>query len=353
MDALLSSRVPALIDAAIDHGVVPDPLMRLLIRRVVSLRLREQEAGGIDAQSARFVELTGALAESPITVAADAANQQHYAVPPAFFALVLGPHMKYSSAYWPRGCRSLGDAERAMLDLTAARAGLENGQRVMDLGCGWGSLTLYAAQRFPRSRFTALSNSNAQREHIEARAASLGLANVTVVTADVAQFDTDRHFDRIISIEMLEHVRNHDALFARMARWLAPDGRAFAHVFAHRRFAYPFESRGPSDWMARHFFTGGLMPSDDLFLHVQRDLVIEKHWQLSGTHYERTADAWLENLDHRRDEVERVFAAVHGTAEAARIVARWRVFFMACAVMFGFARGQEWMVSHYRFGRRR
>lgn len=349
MDAAISTRVPAVIDEVIDRQLLPDPLLRLLIRRVVGLRLREQEAGGIDAQSARFVELMRTLAGSPITIDADAANAQHYAVPPAFFTLVLGPHMKYSAGYWPGGVRTLVDAERAMLDLTATRAGLEDGQRVLDLGCGWGSLTLYAAQRFPRSRFVALSNSAAQRAYIEERAGILGLTNVTVITEDVSRFDTDLRFDRIVSVEMLEHVRNHAALFSRMARWLRPDGRAFAHVFAHRRFAYPFESRGASDWMARHFFTGGIMPSDDLFLHAQHDLVIDRHWQIAGTHYQRTAEAWLSNLDERRDEAVRVFAAQHGNAEARRIVARWRVFFMACAEMFGFARGQEWMVSHYRF----
>jgi cyclopropane-fatty-acyl-phospholipid synthase len=341
-----------MIETLVDRGVLPDPIIRAGIRRVVAGRLREQERGGIDGQSARFQALLDSLKATEIAVATGAANAQHYELPPRFFELVLGPHLKYSSAWWPEGVLTLAEAEQRMLDLTARRAEIDDGQRILELGCGWGSLTLYLAQAYPRSTIVALSNSAPQREYIVAKAQRLGIGNVSVVTADINTFDTTEVFDRIVSVEMLEHVRNHPALFARIARWLAPDGRFFAHVFAHRRFAYPYEVRGASDWMARYFFTGGMMPSDDLFLHAQDDLAIERHWRFDGRHYRRTAEAWLQNFDRNFTAIGPVLADVYGPDQVARWRARWRVFFMACAEMFGYRDGQEWIVSHYRFKRR-
>jgi cyclopropane-fatty-acyl-phospholipid synthase len=341
-----------MIETLVDRGVLPDPIIRAGIRRVVAGRLREQERGGIDGQSARFQALLDSLKSAEIAIAADAANAQHYELPPRFFELVLGPHLKYSSAWWPEGVLTLAEAEQRMLDLTARRAEIEDGQRILELGCGWGSLTLYLAQAYPRSSIVALSNSVPQREYIMAKAERLGLTNVAVVTADINTFETSEVFERVVSVEMLEHVRNHPALFARIARWLAPDGRFFAHVFAHRRFAYPYEVRGASDWMARYFFTGGMMPSDDLFLHAQDDLAIERHWRFDGRHYQQTAEAWLQNFDRHTSAIDPVLADVYGPDQVARWRARWRVFFMACAEMFGYRDGQEWIVSHYRFKRR-
>ena len=341
-----------MIDAVIDRGLLPDAVIRAGIRRIVSGRLREQEAGGVEEQSRRFNALLDRLERGPVAVATGAANRQHYDVPAAFFELVLGPHLKYSSCWWPDGVETLAEAEARMLTLTAERADCRDGQHILELGCGWGSLTLHLAATCPASRITAVSNSRSQRAFITARAHALGLENVTVITGDINDFDTDARFDRIVSVEMLEHVRNHRALFARIARWLEPDGRFFAHVFAHRRFAYTFEPRGAADWMARHFFTGGLMPSDDLLLHVLGDLTVERHWRLDGTHYQRTAEAWLANLDRHAVRVDAVLASEYGVAEAKRWRQRWRVFFMACAEMFGCRAGQEWIVSHYRFGRR-
>lgn len=341
-----------MIDAIIDSGLLPDHIVRAVIRRIVASRLREQEAGGIEEQSHRFNSLLDRLDSGPLALATGDANRQHYEVPAAFFEQVLGPHLKYSAAWWPDGVHTLADAEERMLALTMERAGCTDGQRILELGCGWGSLTLYLAANCRASQIVAVSNSASQREFVMARARARGLDNVTVITADINDFHTDVRFDRVVSVEMLEHVRNHRTLFARIARWLTPDGWFFAHVFAHRRFAYVFEASGEVDWMARHFFTGGLMPSDDLFLHLQDDLALERHWRFDGTHYQRTAEAWLANLDRHAPAVDAVLASEYGAAAARQWRERWRVFFIACAEMFGCRAGQEWIVSHYRFARR-
>lgn len=322
-----------------EQGLVPLPLLRVGIGRLLRDRL-------IEAKHLSQEGLAGGLSESPIAVETAAANDQHYALPPRFFELVLGPHLKYSAGYWPNGVTTLAESERAALELVCERADLRDGQTVLDLGCGWGSLSRFAAERFPRSTVVGVSNSAVQRQYIMRRP----LANLSIITADVNQFDPGRRFDRIVSIEMLEHVRNYAALFARIRSWLEPEGRMFAHIFCHREFAYPFETRGDDNWMGRYFFTGGLMPSFQLFRTFDRDLSIEAEWSLDGSHYQRTARAWRENLERRRDEVLAVFAGVYG-AQAGRWYQRWRLFFLACEELFGFRRGTEWMVGHYRFRR--
>jgi len=324
-----------LLERLVDSGRVPAPVLRAGIRAVCALRLHQE------ARADRRAFIDG-LRAAPIAIATDAANAQHYEVPARFFELVLGPHLKYSSAYYPAGVRALGDAEAAMLELTAARAGLADGQRILDLGCGWGSLSLWAAARYPRARITAVSHSHGQRAFIERAAAARGLGNVRVVTGDVRTLTLDGAFDRVVSIEMFEHMRNYRTLLARIAGWLAPGGALFVHVFAHRRHAYPFEDAGASDWMAREFFTGGLMPSVDLLRRFQDDLRVTHEWQLDGGHYARTALAWHDNLMRHRAEVEVVLGD-------RRRLHRWRVFFLACAEMFGFRGGREWLVAHYRF----
>ena len=327
-----------LVERIVDSGLIPEPVLRAGIRAVCALRLREQ-------RSASSTALVEQLRTSDVAIETAAANAQHYEVPPAFFARVLGPHLKYSSCYWPPGVATLEHAEHAMLELTAERARLGDHQDVLDLGCGWGGFSLWASARYPTSRFTAISNSRPQREHIEARAAERGLANLTVRTADVRRLELATHaFDRVVSIEMFEHMRNYAVLLRKIAGWLRPTGSLFVHVFAYRQYAYPFDDNGPSDWMARAFFTGGLMPSVDLFRNFQDDLVIEDEWQLAGTHYGRTADAWHGNLVAQRAEIEALLGK--------RAYQRWRVFFLACAELFGYARGTEWCVAHYRFLRK-
>jgi cyclopropane-fatty-acyl-phospholipid synthase len=344
----LSPVQQAVYNQWLERDLLPDWLIRWGIRRLLAARLRQEREGGVEAQAARLMSFVEQLRNSPIAIRPDAANEQHYEVPAEFYRQVLGPSMKYSCALWS-GASGLEEAENAMLDLTCRRARLEDGQDVVELGCGWGSLSLFMAGRYPNSRILAVSNSRSQKEFIGGEAARRGLTNLEVVTADMNDFDTARRFDRIVSVEMFEHMRNYGELLRRISSWSRPDALLFVHVFAHSRFAYPFEVRDASDWMAQYFFTGGLMPSDDLLLHFQNHFRIRERWRVSGVHYQKTAEAWLERLDRRRDQVLSLFARVHGEREALRWLVRWRVFFMACAELFGYAQGKEWTVSHYLF----
>jgi cyclopropane-fatty-acyl-phospholipid synthase len=333
----------------LERGFLPDWLVRIGIRRVVSARLRKEQQGTPAEQAERLMQFVTLLRQSPIAIRPEAANAQHYEVPAEFFRQVLGPQLKYSCAFWNANTKDLAAAEEAMLDLTCRRACLTDGQDVLELGCGWGSLSLFMALRFPNSRILAVSNSHSQKQFIDAEAARRGLANLTVVTADMNDFSTDSQFDRIVSVEMFEHMRNYAELLRRIASWSRPGALLFVHVFSHSRFAYPYEVHDASDWMAQHFFTGGVMPSDNLLLYFQENFRIREHWRTSGVHYQKTSEAWLERLDRQRNEVLGIFAAVYGKDEARRWLVRWRVFFMACAELFGFAGGNEWMVSHYLF----
>ena len=328
-----------------ERGLVPDALIRRGIRRLLRERLRQVHAAP---------ESDGALAarlrEGPVAAGTAAANAQHYEVPAAFFGAVLGRRRKYSCGYWPDGTASLDDAEAAALELACRRAGVRNGMDVLDLGCGWGSLAIWIAERYPDCRVLAVSNSRSQARFITQAARARSLAGVTARTADVNDFEPETRFDLVISIEMFEHVRNQALLFERVARWLAPGGRLFVHHFCHRSRPYLYEDRGPGDWIARHFFTGGLMPSERLLDHCAGPLELEERWRLSGTHYRRTAEAWLANLDRRRDEVRAILWSAPG-ADADRWVRRWRLFFLACAETFGYRDGSEWFVSHSRWRR--
>lgn len=334
-----------------ERGVLPDTVLRLGIRRICAERLQDERAGGLAAQAARQGRLIEMLRHSPVAIETAAANAQHYELPAAFFEHCLGPRLKYSCCYYPNGEESLVEAEEAMLALCAERAELADGQSILELGCGWGSLTLWMALRYPNSRITAVSNSHSQRRLIEARCRELDLSNVEVLTQDVNALTLEGgQFDRCVSIEMFEHMRNYQLLMQRIASWLRPGGKLFVHIFAHRTLLYPFETVGANNWMGRHFFTGGLMPAADTLLHFQQVLSIEQLWLVDGTHYERTANHWLARQDDQRDAVLAVMRERYGE-QATLWFQRWRMFWMACAELFGYAGGQEWLVAHYRFVR--
>jgi cyclopropane-fatty-acyl-phospholipid synthase len=335
----------------LEQGYVPDRVVRSGIRRLCEQRLGELASGDCEAAERLTGEFVRGMDAAPVALVPHLANEQHYEVPVEFFGLVLGARRKYSSCWWPEGVASLEQAEAAALAATCEHAALADGQDVLELGCGWGSLTLWMAERYPASRITAVSNSSSQRRYILGKAARHGLRNVRVITADMNEFAPAREFDRVVSVEMFEHMRNWRELFSRVHGWLRPGGRFFMHVFCHRSTPYAFVDNGPSDWMSRHFFSGGMMPSDELALRFQDALRFVRRWRWAGTHYERTANAWLANLDARRESALPLLAATHGEAHALQWLQRWRIFFMACAELFGYRGGQEWWVSHYLFER--
>lgn len=342
---------PGLLGLA-ERGLLPDVLLRAGIRMWCAERLRQERAAGIGEQAVRFGQLVEQLRRSPLAIHTTEANAQHYEVPAAFFTHCLGKRLKYSCAYYPTGNETLDQAEDAMLELYGQRAELADGQNILELGCGWGSLTLWMAARYPNARIIAVSNSQSQRAYIEEQCRRRSIGNVRVVTQDVNFLELeDGQFDRCVSIEMFEHMRNYQTLMRRVSEWLRPGGKLFVHCFAHRTFMYPFETQGSGNWLGRHFFTGGLMPAADTLLWFQRDLRIEERWLLSGSHYQRTANAWLRNQDSCRRAVLGVLAETYGPQSAALWFQRWRMFWMACAELFGYAEGGEWLIGQYRFAR--
>ena len=335
----------------LEKNLLPDWLIRTGIRRLLAVRLRDENKGDIEKQKQHLMAFVEELKQSPIAVHTADANNQHYQVPTEFFLLTLGKHLKYSGGYWPAGCASLDDSEDAMLKLTAQRARLENGQNILELGCGWGSLSLYMAATFPGSRVTGVSNSKTQKAYIDAQAQKRALKNLEIITCDMNDFQSPGQYDRVVSVEMFEHMRNYEKLLAKIASWMKPRALLFVHIFTHLTYAYPFEVKDATDWMAKYFFTGGIMPSDDLLLHFQKDVRLIEHWRVDGTHYQKTSEAWLANMDKHKEEIMAILEKTYGPQEKVKRWVYWRVFFMACAELFGYKRGQEWLVSHYLFER--
>ncbi len=342
---------PFSLMSLVERGRVPDALVRQGIRTLLDKRLSSRDKGSSEANQAALEEFAASLREGPVALGIGERNRGHYGLPASFFREALGPRMKFSCCLFPSGEEDLAQAEEAMLAETCGRAGIEDGMDVLDLGCGWGSLTLWIAERFPKCRVTALAVTERQRDFVTQRCAERGVTTVRAVALDLNGSWDYGSYDRVVAVEFLEYLRNWDEALAKIAGMLKPDGKMFAHIFSHRCFAYPYEGEDGDDFLGRYFFAGGLMPSDTLLSCFRDNVEIEKQWRMSGIHYGKTAEAWLSRIDARRDALLPILRENHG-ANASVWLQRWRLFFLACREMWGYRDGQEWGVSHYLVGRK-
>lgn len=329
-------------DGWIAWGLIPDAILRMGIRSNLRQQLAKDTKG--DARVLYTTQLYERLTSSPIALTPDVANEQHYEVPTSFFTTVLGPRLKYSSCYWETDQIDLMQAEEDMLALTCQRADINDGMKILDLGCGWGSFALYAAEMYPNSHITAVSNSKTQKQFIDSQASERNLSNIEAIRSDINDLQIDSTFDVIVSIEMFEHARNYPALFEKVASMLLPTGRLFIHIFARKGPAYLFES----GWMTRYFFTGGTMPNVDTIIDLNPSFELENKWEINGHHYQRTLETWLANMDSNKAVIKELFKSTYGS-DARRFFHYWRTFFMACSELFGYDDGEEWVVMHYLF----
>lgn len=341
-----------MLDSLLEKNLLPDFLVRYGIRRLLKQRLAEENRGGLEQDQAHFMKLIEELKNSPIAIHTADANEQHYEVPTRFYQLCLGKNLKYSSGYWKEGVNDIDQSEVDMLNITCERAELKDGQHILELGCGWGSLSLFMAAKYPNAKITVVSNSRTQKMHIDEQAKQRGINNLTVITADMNAFTIDQKFDRIVSVEMFEHMRNYQQLLGKLSGFVNEGGKIFIHIFTHKRYAYYFDVKDDSDWMSKYFFTGGIMPSDHLLMYFQDHFKIQQHWRVSGTHYEKTSNAWLAKMDLNKAEIMPLFAETYGAENATKWWSYWRVFYMACAELWGYDKGEEWFVSHYLFEKR-
>lgn len=340
-----------MINTMLETGRVPDFLIRSGINRLLKKRL-DDEYGRLDGEIFLYREkLVNELKSSPVAIETDKANDQHYMVPPSFFEMCLGPNLKYSCCHWDNSS-NLAEAEEEMLELTVSRAQIQDGDSILELGHGWGAITLYMAKKFPNSQVTAVSNSRSQGEFIMSRAKERGLSNIRIITADVTNFNTEEKFDRIISIEMFEHMRNYEVLLERVNSWLTEKGTLFVHIFTHKELTYKFDVVDETDWMSRYFFSGGIMPSEHLLYYFQNSLYVKKHWRVNGSHYGKTARAWLENMDDNKEKIIDIFEKHYPKGEAKKWFSYWRIFFMSCEELWNYKDGNEWFVGHYLLGKK-
>ncbi len=334
-----------------EQGYVPDKVIRHGIKRLLAERLIEIDHSNNEKMAEAQYQFINDMRDAPIALQTEKANEQHYELPAKFFHAVLGKFKKYSCCYWPPGVESLDATEQLALLETCKHAQLIDGQKILELGCGWGSLTLWIAEHYPNSQIDAVSNSQSQREYIESVAHERGLKNINVITCDMNDFVSHKHYDRVVSVEMFEHMRNWSHLYKKINLWLKDDGLFFKHIFVNRAVPYLFLDQNDDDWMSRHFFSGGMMPSDDLPLYFQQHLNLKRQWRWQGEHYEKTSNAWLKNMDDNKNILWPLLETTYGVEQTQQWWMRWRMFFMACAELFAFNNGQEWYVAHYLFGK--
>ena len=347
----ICQKLTRLVEACVEQGRIPDAAIRAGIRFRLRQRLTELPINNPVAAAQWTKEFIQQMDKSPIAPLPHLPNQQHYEVPPAFFGEVLGPRRKYSCCHWAPGTQTLAEAEQDALRITCQRAEIEDGMTILDLGCGWGSLSLWLAEHYPESKITAVSNAPAQRAYIQSQAEQAGLNNLNCLTADMNAFSSENRFNRIVSIEMFEHMRNYRQLYRKIANWLQPEGKFFKHIFCHRSLPYTFEDKEDNDWMARHFFSGGMMPSDMLPLYFQDELELTQHWRWHGDHYVKTLQAWLKQMDDKREGIWPIFQDTYGEQSPLWWI-RWRLFFLACDELFAYDGGREWWIGHYLFKKR-
>ena len=338
-----------MINKFLENNFIPDSMIRMRIRNLLSERLKQETKATQELQQEHFMFIINELKNSPIAIETKAANEQHYELPTQFFQYVMGKNMKYSSCYWKSDTITLDEAEDNALEITCSHADLRNGMKILELGCGWGSLTMYMAKKYPLSQITGVSNSASQKIYIDQCCRERGLNNVQIITIDMNVFETENTFDRVVSVEMFEHMRNYQKLLAKIDRFLTPEGKLFVHIFTHKEFTYYFDVVDENDWMSKYFFTGGIMPSDDLLLYFNDHFKIKEHWHWDGIHYEKTSNAWLKNMDAHKKEILPILQEVYGKNQTTKWWVYWRIFFMACAELWGYKNGKEWFVSHYLF----
>lgn len=335
-----------MLETLLAKQLIPDPVIRWGIRNLLKRRLKEISPLESESEQMKFIKKTY---QGPIAVNTRDANDQHYEVPTEFYLKVLGKHLKYSSGYWEQG-DNLESSEARMLKLTCERAKLSDGLDILELGCGWGSLTLWMGSQYPNSKITAVSNSKTQKDHIDHQARLRGLTNITILTADMNEFKAPQLFDRVVSVEMFEHMRNWDELLKRVKSWLKSDGFLFVHIFVHKTTPYLFDVKDETDWMSRYFFSGGMMPSFDQFKKFNNHFKVIEQWMVNGNHYAQTSEAWLEETDKHKRMLIPLFEEHYGKGEGVKWLEWWRVFFMSCAELFKFKKGEEWFVGHYLMG---